>query len=617
MAELLAAFPKHETSPSFKALIDAGRFIESYGLGNNARLCNAGGAGVLTTSSSAHRPAVYIAPDERGWIAIKGIIFDTRADDPFVDLENLWRGFEAGDRIDWNRFEGAYALAAWNARTRKGLALTDQTASMNLYYCEDEAYFYCTTTALPLARSLSRYLAPSTVREFLTRGELVAPSSLFEGFSRFNIGEHATYENGSMRVRRHWWFPERQESWSFQRAAEEAAQMCSDRIRRYSAVTSRNVILDLTSGYDSRLLAAAADHAGIKPSVTVNGPDDDEDVVIAIRVARAADWPMYHFSPDKVWNNVIDPSTRRLLACRADGNLPFTEVYHQQITRPLLAEEFDLHVSGIGGEFIRYHPWGQEFFGVGRRRPANTDNIIKYRILHDRPPPTMFPCDLYSIFRAEMKNRVEAVCMSMPGTLTTQQLDAVYAWKQTGHSSLYTSAVFNWLPTAVPSMGAGFITVGMVTPWRFRLTARLTRRVTYLLCPRAASVVTRYGGTAGPVRISNLHRHVWQPLKRFGHLAAKVDRVVLGGRVIGRFLRTCPQPRVPYLTDEFHSFLEPESMYTRFLYTDEGLRCVGVEIEAYEKFLLRIATLEHLCRELDFKPDAGFLSQPSEEPDGP
>jgi hypothetical protein len=310
-----------------------------------------------------------------------------------------------------------------------------------------------------------------------------------------------------------------------------------------------------------------------------------------------------------LYTRPIDEGLRRELTYRTDGNLPFTEVYLHWLTRPGLAERFGMHAAGVGGEFIRYHPWGQEFFGLGRRRRASVANVLDYRMLHDGPPPRdLFEIDWYPRFRNELYARVEGVCRELPGSFTTQQLDAVHAWKQTGHPSLYLSAQFNWLPATVPSMGAGFLSVGMATPWRYRVTSRLTRRVIRNLCPRAAAVETHYGGTAGPVNISNLHLHAKQPIKRMGHMAQKLDRVLLRGALTGGKAPPNAVVPKPWITDEVRSFLSSEAMQSRGLYAPHGLSRLlsGGEAEwrEKEKLLLRVATLEQLCRELDFAPDA-------------
>lgn len=571
-----------------------------------------GAATVAVSSTSRWRPRVVEAPASKGWLVVKGVLFAVRGDEIGVNLAPLLSRFLNDESIDWNIYEGTFALAMWDARMRRGIAVNDQTSIMNLYYIENADGLYVTTAALPVARALGCGLDPASTREFLARGALIAPSALFQGFRRLSVGEHLRFGQGCAACHRHWRYPQAQERWSLDVAAEEAVAISTDRMRRFGLAAGPRVITDLTSGYDSRLLASAADRAGLCPAVTVNGVPEDEEVRISHRVAEAAGWPMHHFDPTKVWIVPVGPELRRELVCRTDGNLVFLETYHHKLTRPGLAEAFDLHAAGVGGEFLRYHPWGQEFLSIGRRCRANVENVLAYRMLHDGPPPDgLFHKDWFPLFRTELFRRVEEVCAELPDSLTTQQLDAVHLWKQTGHASLYVSALFNWLPSIMPWMGVGFITVGMVTPWRYRLTTRLTRQVNHLLCPRAAAIVTRYGGTASPVSLANFHRHVIQTAKQLRHLMEKVDRVALAGLMTRGRTRAPQRPRKPYLTDEFRSFMTPHQMVSRRLYDIDGVRAFlsGDDIRWYanERLILRMANLEQICRELDFHPDQDFL----------
>src|SRR3712207_1627658 len=173
--------------------------------------------------------------------------------------------------------------------------------------------------------------------------------------------------------------------------------------------------------------------------------------------------------------------------CSSDlGELPFTEAYHHLLSRPQLAQEFDLHLMGGGGELLRYFPWGQEFFGIGRRRLASVNRLLDYRFLDVAPPPSLFSQNWLPALRSRLRARIEAICGEQPGTRTTQQLDAVYAWKRTNHESLYISAVYDWLPSVAPLLSAGVVKAAVSMPWKMRLTSQLQRRMIHAMSPRAA-----------------------------------------------------------------------------------------------------------------------------------
>ncbi len=67
-----------------------------------------------------------------------------------------------------------------------------------------------------------------------------------------------------------------------------------------------------------------------------------------------------------------------------------------------------------------------------------------------------------------------------------------------------------------------------------------------------------------------------------------------------------------FLMHQAERLLAPESMLSRALYTPEGLhRTLGgsdEERQARYWVIMRLATVEALCRELSFEPEEDFLS---------
>jgi len=163
------------------------------------------GATLLRTRSAGMSPRFYASDDGEGWIVVKGQIFDVRSETPIVDLEELLHRFLAEDLADLNRYEGTFALAAWDARKRQGWALNDQVSMLNLYYGEQEDAGLCVSTnALSLARALGLGLNPHGVQELLARNALLAPTTMFASLRRVDVGEHIRYRAGTLAHGEHW-----------------------------------------------------------------------------------------------------------------------------------------------------------------------------------------------------------------------------------------------------------------------------------------------------------------------------------------------------------------------------------------------------------------------------
>ena len=616
MSNFVAFFPSEDCAQTPASFSELDRILGGPLRADHVRSEVLNGAAILRARSVDRAPRFYAREDGAGWIVLKGKIFDVRSETPAVDLKKLLVHFLAEDLRALNRYEGTFALAVWDARRQQGWAVNDQTSMLNLYYGEHDGGLYVSTNAISLARALGLGLDPCGVQELLARnyaGDL-APTTMFAGLRRVDIGEHVRYRGaGTLSRGKHWhWYEPEASYGSIREAADAAAAVVVDRVARYAASASP-VLSDLTGGLDSRLIASAASAAGLKFAVTVNGSPDHQDVQIAHRVAEIMQWDMRYFNTQLLRTAEITPDMRQELLYRTNGELPFTEAYYHVLTRPQLAEDFNLSMQGSGGPLFRYFPWSQEFFGIGRRRLANADNVLKYRLLPHPPPPSLFSQDWLPTLRSRLKSRVEEICREQPGTRTTQQLDAVHLWKETGHSSLYMSAIYDWVPSVSPLLSAGVVKAGITMPWVMRLTSRLQRQMIHTLSPRAAKIVTAYGGTAEPTSFNNVHLAALQSAKRSVHLVKKLDRIWLKGTNKHRASSTSvTKQQIPFLTHELRELLAPKTMLSRALYDAESLQVVlgGSDEDrlAHSQLIQKLATVEGLCRELGFEPEANFLA---------
>ncbi len=147
-----------------------------------------------------------------------------------------------------------------------------------------------------------------------------------------------------------------------------------------------------------------------------------------------------------------------------------------------------------------------------------------------------------------------------------------------------------------------------------RLTSQLQRKITYRLSPAVAAFRTRWGSTAEPTNIKNLHLLSLQLAKRGLALTGKWDRVFLNGTfsdLLGYTPPAAAKQKIPFITPELKELLNPGQMYSRFLYTEEGLSELlsGNDDDWNNRrwLIARVATVEGICRELSFKPEPDFF----------
>lgn len=562
---------------------------------------------------------VIVASSPSGILLVKGVLIPEGAKAPLLaDSPEASHLLEASLRDPSKAFrdcEGCFAAFVWDNEKQVGYAVNDTAACLNLYVGTFGGVHWVTTNALLLARSLRLRLDPGGVMELLGRGAVLAPTSMFDGLRRVGVGEAARVgSRPGIRIVREW-LP--YSDIAHGRSARETAVCFGDRlVDRLDRLRGlpRPLISDLTGGYDTRIICSGLHAAGMPLAATVNGPEDDPDVGIARLLARRLDWPLRHFDPTSLWNVPIDGAMRRRLLYRTSGELPYTAVYHQLLTRPQLARSYAVHLNGIMGEPLRSDPWSQEFAGIGRRRPANIERLLRYRFLQQGPPPPgLYSSDWYPALVQRLRDWATAIAEQGRGTQTNQQCDAIFVWKMTCHVSLYTSASFGWMPTIAPMAFTSLMSEALSIPWHMKVTSDLLRRIISHLSPTAASVPTVYGSSARPLSIWRLDREALQAARQMRVLISKLDRVYLGGR-LGRRLgwTRAPWPGTPFLSEGFLEMMRAPAgaMLSGAIYRRGGLAAVlaGTEdaLRAREGLLTRMATVEMLCRETGQELEAGF-----------
>jgi asparagine synthetase B (glutamine-hydrolysing) len=187
-------------SPASAEIVSNLEFLGRNRLGHNSCSVRQGDGYQLMSLEDARRLQFY--EGDEGWILVKGIIFECNADRA-ASLKSIFHALtEKGKSI--NSYEGAFCLALWDKRSKTGLALNDQASALNLYYLETPGGTFVATNALLLAKSVGVGLSPQGVAEFLARGVLLAPRTMFEGISRLSIGEHLTFKQETATIGRHW-----------------------------------------------------------------------------------------------------------------------------------------------------------------------------------------------------------------------------------------------------------------------------------------------------------------------------------------------------------------------------------------------------------------------------
>ena len=406
--------------------------------------------------------------------------------------------------------------------------IADPLGMKPLFAAEAGGETYISTSALVLAKYLRLPPSQAGLEAFLRTGNQFGRLSPRQGVRRMLPAEALTIRP-ERRERGSYWQPSIEEEvrgLPLEACSEACVAQASAAIaERYGATRPW---LDLTGGFDTRLLALLAQRADLGFLANTSGEDDDEDVRLARRIAEAAGWPWTQFPLPGDWAELLPARIGEAVAwgdCHLDA-LPLAEVMlgHQR-----KSEAGSTLLNGGGGEHYRDYPWGQELLGAGRSGPVRLDRLIAWRVLSPldlsafREDPT--PAVIANV-RAELEQRV-APFSSAPKTF---QCDLLYAFKATGHFGAYQATAGAWVHMELPFYLRSTFTTAISASPRHRNFHRLMREMMRQLDPALAALPTETGGPAEPLRIGNAHRFTAYPWRRGKRFASRLRGRVLGGR---------------------------------------------------------------------------------------
>lgn len=417
--------------------------------------------------------------------------------------------------------DGQFALVRSDSPTGRVLLATDPLGMKPLFAASHGGRTYVATSALVLAKHLGLQPSRPGLEAFLRSGLQFGQATQWLGVERLRPAEVREFGPSGPEPPRTYWQPRAIDAVAAL-SLSEAAELC---IERATAALSgryaeRRPWIDLTGGFDSRLLALLSSRAGLEPLANTVGGEADEDVRIARRVALAKGWPWTRIDIPADWSARLPDFVPEAIAW-GDGHLDALQLSEVLFGHREKAGVGTTLLNGGGGEEFRDHPWGHELAMAGRTSKVGYDRFIAWRIL--------LPVDL-SALRADPTERVaahfreelEERARPFAGQPNTFQDDLLYAYKMTGHSGAYQAGGGAWLDVEVPFYLRPVLTAVISVSVPNRRLHRLMREMMRQLDPRVAALPTETGGPAEPVRAGNLHRFAPYAWRRGGRFARRV-----------------------------------------------------------------------------------------------
>jgi hypothetical protein len=507
-----------------------------------------------------------------------------------------------------SELDGQFALLAYDGDQDEVQIASDPFGMHALYVAERGALTYVSTSALALAKHLRASPSRRGLCGFLLAGYTFGTVSNWEGIRRLDPATLIRLtKEGSEEDR--YWRPAPDESirrLSFRESLDRCLEIATQTIRAYPS-RGPEAWVDLTGGYDTRLLALLLREAGAGIHTNTRyAVEADEDPRIAQQVAEEAGFPWTGFRQPDEWPTVL-PSMLSTALVRGDGNLEVLQLARVMWAHDQLRRSSGRLLSGGGGEHYQFQTWKTEFLRAGRSTTVNFDNWLTMR-LFSPVDSSIFADNPVPETRADFRERMIAWVEPYADELNTTQLDVLYAYKQTGHVGAYLSADAAFMRAEVPYYLKPMFTAPFSTNYRYRNHNRLMRHMIDRLDPEVAAIATTKGGPAQPWRLRSVHRAA----PHFAKLGRKaIDKVTT--KYLGRAFLTRGTTLFPW-AEEANSrvidllcvdgALDPSRMRSGPLYDGRALerflaRTRSGSLRADSNLLGRIVTVELALRETD------------------
>ncbi len=465
-------------------------------------------------------------------------------------------------------FDGLFVIMRHDARSGDVSVATDAIGRLHVYHAEREGCRLVSTSALVLAALTGAGFDPLGLWEFLGTGSVFETRSLHAGVSKIDRGLSVLIRGGRIAASERWFEPAEH---LFDRSSStgDVAALASALVDAVGATlrSHERPILDVTGGFDSRAVLAAARKGGSRFATVVNGADSDPDVIAANRIAQCFELDHRQLRPG-VDFGTIDLARIRAALPLTDGEFDAVEYAGVMEIQQLLARQGGMTVNGSAGELSRGYWWDLAFPGVGRHVPLDWQRAAR-RFAQDDWADGMLaqrPAGRLVDHFAEVTQRTNAGLVGLPNTAHADHLYLVLRMQRwAGRLASSTDRIW---PCATPLLFARPMIAALSAPVDLRRSNRMTREVIARLDPKLAALPMAGGYPASPIGLANFWRFAPLVLELGGKAWRRVRRKITGGAA------SRPGPsaaRALWSAPGVAELLDPRSMVTAGLYYDQVL----------------------------------------------
>lgn len=558
-----------------------------------------------------------IAKDEitESWLLAVGTVVDTRKGHSSPNPDNLLSDYLQNGQETFQYYDGQFALVIYDGRNNHLLVVSDPLGYFSIFYGTVADQVFVSTSALAIARQIHAKPNPLALECFLRTGQVYGEATIWQSVKRVLPATILEFAENQVREFEYWTpvIDENIARLSFEDALNYATDTLSDTIELALRREGR-IWVDLTGGFDTRLVATMAAKANIPFIANCVGPDGHPDVTISSQISREMGWDYVHIALPDDWAQ--KQRDWLVIALRkGDAHLNVLNLAGTLWEHEYKTGTSRVCVQGLGGELWRGAYWRHELFNIGRKR-VNYDRLIDFRMFLSPVALSVLSADRTEAVRQQMKQRFTSVLSGYDELPNTAKLDRLLIFKGTAHGGAYLSASAGIIRGIIPLYFKAPTTLAFSLNYRWKhpVSQRFFRTLLERENPHLANLPTTSGGPAHPIRLTNLHKFwpFWQSaasniIGKFARqIIKKPAKLFSPSTTYAHYpLPDWRQGWLAYAAET--ALLQPDKMRSAALYNAAELQRLVARAATetrYDEFLGRIITMEMAMRNVGTSVEA-------------
>jgi len=484
--------------------------------------------------------------------------------------------------------DGHFVLIILDKLRNKTIFINDAIGLQHSFIYSKNNFTVISNSLVLCSRFGEKDLDYLACNEFLSTGNVFEDRTIFKNIKRISGGHIIIISNGEI-VKQNYWLglSEYKTNSIKSNEAIELISTTTDSIIKTLKYYNNNIICDLTGGFDSRFLLLFLLKNNINATFTVSGDLNTADVQIAKIIANKFDLKLkviYLNDTEKFLDKI------EYLSFLTNGTMSILPYLNSYISHILSYEKNCIHITGTGGELIRWDWPKYEGLFAGLRKTVNTKIIVKSRFSSELVSRKYFIGELRKDLILHFTRLVNSISNQYPNVKNVPKVDFIWlitrlqCW-----GGAFRNANTHIQPIITPFLTLKFMRSAFSIHYSLKRRHYLVRKLMYEMNEELSSIETEIGMPYQTVDFNNIikfSQYYLKSLKNINKLKKFIPSInsIPNNSEIDKYLNS-------YFTNkDFHLFKTSEFFDKNYI---DELIYLGMKKNTNENLLLwRLLTLE-------------------------